>query len=262
MRPDFHKVLCERPRHKPFNADKRHRKDNLDYEDMPTKENMKINHIRGWGGKELTDHIAPLYRYLNYQVGRKWDDVYSEIRKTIVGKNPNAVKGHILQHIFGFGGVELHTYGDGKQRFENTQGYGSIGLRELSNGQLYIDDDGILRKYNRKGPKKKSWGQLREEKWMQTAQHLPNGNQARKINGLWFEVVLSPILESQILTTWSEPNKYTKTSYPSYQALVNDVLGMRGSPKDFEHRYKAPVYASSKRAMNSKDLKKYELKND
>ena len=259
MKDHFDKLLCERPRRGGISPKGRFA--NRDYDDMPTKESMKINHIRGWNGKELSDFLTPLYRFLNGKVGKRWDTVYSEIRQ-MIGKNPNAVKGHILQHLYGWQGVELHTNKVGKQRFENTQRYGSIGLRELSNGQLYIDDDGILRKYNRKGPKKKSCGQLREEKWMQTAQHLPNGNQARKINGLWFEVVLSPILESQILTTWSEPNKYTKTSYPSYQALVNDVLGMRGSPKDFEHRYKAPVYASSKRAMNSKDLKKYELKND
>lgn len=260
MRPDFHKVLCERPRHKPFNADKRHRKDNLDYEDMPTKENMKINHIRGWGGKELTDHIAPLYRYLNYQVGRKWDDVYSEIRKTIVGKNPNAVKGHILQHIFGFGGVELHSYPIGNKRYSNN-GYYHSGPRELNNDQLYVDDEGVVRKY-KNNKKKVNYVQAIKEKWMKTARHLPNGNQARKINGLWFEIILSPILESQILTSWSEPNKYTLTRYATHTVLSNDVLGIRGEVKDFERIYKAKVYASAKHAMSSKDLKKYELEND
>lgn len=257
MRPDFHKVLCERPRHKPYNADKRHRKDNLDYEDMPTKENMKINHIRGWGGKELTDHIAPLYRYLNNQVGRKWDDVYSEIRKTIVGKNPNAVKGHILQHIFGWRGVELHTYSIGNKRYKT----GSLYHSELYDDQLYVDDEGIVRKYKNK-KKKINHAQVIKEKWMETARHLPNGNQARKINGIWYEITLSTILDTQILTTWSEVNIYTKTRYAIYTALVNDVLGTRGEVKHFERIYKAKVYASSKRAMNAKDLRKYNLQND
>ena len=258
MRPDFHKVLCERPRHKPYNADKRHRKDNLDYEDMPTKENMKINHIRGWGGKELNENLPPLYRYLNGQVGRKWDDVYSEIRKTIVGKNPNAVKGHILQHIYGFGGVELHSYSNNNKRYRNNPLYSRS---ELDNNQLYVDDEGIIRKY-KNNKKKVNYSQVIKEKWMETARHLPNGNQARKINGIWYEITLSPILDKQILVTWSDFNKYTKTRYAIYTALVNDVLGTRGEVKHFERIYKAKVYASSKRAMNAKDLRKYNLQND
>jgi hypothetical protein len=260
LRPDFHKVLCERPRHKPFNADKRHREGNIDYENKPTKESMKINHIRGWGGKELNEYLPPLYRYLNDQVGRRWDDVYSEIRKTIVGKNPNAVKGHILQHIFGFGGVELHSYPIGNKRYSNN-GYYRSGPRELTNDQLYVDDEGVVRKY-KNNKKKVNYAQVLKEKWMETARHLPNGNQARKINGIWYEITLSPILEAQILTTWSDINKYTKTRYATYIVLVNDVLGTRGEVKDFERIYKAKVYASSKKAMNSKDLRKHDLQND
>ena len=259
MRPDFHKVLCERPRHKPYNANKRHRKDNLDYEDMPTKENMKINHIRGWGGKELTDHIAPLYRYLNDQVGRKWDDVYSEIRKTIVGKNPNAVKGHILQHIFDFRGVELHSYAFEGKRYRKTS-Y-AYGRSELANKELYIDDDGILCKYVVPTKKKKSYKQLMEEKWMETARVLPNGNQARKINGIWYEVTLSPILDRQIYTEYTT-SQYTRIRRPQTSVLVNDVLGTRGSVEDFVKKYRAKVYAVSKRAMNSRDLRKHNLQND
>lgn len=256
MRDDLHKVLCERPRRRPYNADKRHRKDNLDCEDMPTKESMKINHEHR---KELNENLPPLYRYLNDQVGRKWDDVYSEIRKTIVGKNPNAVKGHILQHIFDFKGVELHSYAlDGKRYRKTSYAYRRS---ELDNNQLYVDDEGIIRKY-KNNKKKVNYSQVIKEKWMETARHLPNGNQARKINGIWYEITLSPILDKQILVTWSDFNKYTNTRYATYTVLVNDVLGTRGELKYFEKIYKAKVYASSKKAMNSKDLRNHDLQND
>ena len=259
MRPDFHKVLCERPRHKPFNADKRHREGNIDYENKPTKESMKINHIIGHGGKELSENFSPLYRFLNDQVGRKWDDVYSDIRQ-MMGKNPNAVKGHILQHIFGFGGVELHSYVVDNKRYRK-QSYYRSGPAELHNDQLYVDDEGILRKY-KSDKKKVNYAQVMKEKWMETARHLPNGNQARKINGIWFEITLSPILEAQIQTTWSPLTKYSTTRYATHTALVNDVLGTRGEVKDFERIYRAKVYASSKKAMSSKDLRKHDLQND
>jgi hypothetical protein len=221
---------------------------------------MKINHIIGHGGKELNEYLPPLYRYLNDQVGRRWDDVYSEIRKTIVGKNPNAVKSHILQHIFGFNGVELHSYSIGNKRYRNN-GYYRSGPMELYGDQLYVDDEGILRKY-KSDKKKVNYAQVMKEKWMETARHLPNGNQARKINGIWFEITLSPILEAQIQTTWSPLTKYSTTRYATHTALVNDVLGTRGEVKDFERIYKAKVYASSKKAINSKDLRKHDLQND
>jgi hypothetical protein len=258
LRDHFDKILCERPRRGGSKA--KNRLATRKYDDMPSKEGMKINHIRGWNGKELNEYLNPLYRYLNSKVGERWDDVYSEIRQ-MVGKNPNAVKGHILQHLYGWQGVELHVMPKGNKIYHNSGRWG-YAPTELSNGQLYVNTDGILSRYVIKGPKKKSYAEYEEEKWMETARHLPNGNQARKINGIWFEITLTPILENQIAVTWSDVNKYTKQRYPTYHVLVVDVLGTRGEPRVFERKYGAKVYASSKKAMNSKDLKRYNLQND
>ena len=189
MRPDFDKVLCERPR-RGGNITQRRREDNPKKQELLlSKEGMRRPHIRHWNGKELNEFLAPLFRYLQSKVGKPWNDTYSKIR-TMMGKNPNAVQGHILQHIYGWGGVELHTVTKGNKVFNYPPH-----SNELNNGQLYVDDNGILRKYHSK-IKKKNYKQRQEDKWMETARHLPNGNQARKINGLWFEIILSPILYS------------------------------------------------------------------
>ena len=273
MRPDFDKVLCERPRRGGGLTQRRRSDNEKKWEHLPVKEGMRRPHIRHWNGKELSDNIAPLYRYLQGTVGRQWNDVYSEIRE-MIGKNPNAVKGHILQHIHDWQGIELNTFSEGKKRFHNvshslsnydevTKTYKrSRQYTELRHNQLYVNDNGIICKYQRAKKDRRTYRQIQEEKWMETARTLPNGNQARKINGIWFEIVLSPILDSQIMTTWSAPSKYTLRRFSTETPLVNDVLRFRGEVKDFIAKYKAKVYASSKKAMSSKDLKKYELTND
>ena len=54
----------------------------------------------GWDRKEFGENLNPLWRYLQKQVGRNWDKVYSEI----CGKmdRRSAVGGHIFEHLFDY----------------------------------------------------------------------------------------------------------------------------------------------------------------
>lgn len=106
MRRDMDKVLCERPRggmrvkrrsrmRGPFGASgvPGRRMERLPWEDYPHFE--PISRRRG-GTKWLGEHLGPLRRWLLAQAGRRWDDVYSELRANI---SPcNAVQLHIWQH--------------------------------------------------------------------------------------------------------------------------------------------------------------------
>ena len=224
MRPDFHKIVAERGKcgggmtaqHRRANNDKKQ-------EHLPLRESMSKIHKLHWNGKERSYNTGPLYRYLFSQVGRPWDDVFSEMSAT--NDSRSITKSRVLEPIDWWKGVEKHVNIVGKQAFYTTGRYGRS-PSELQNNQLYVDDSGILRKYKRKVGKKKSYYQLQEEKWMETTRNLPNGNQARKINSIWFEIVLSPILDSQIMTTWGPPSRYTLTRYATHIPLVNDVLGL------------------------------------
>lgn len=259
MKSHFDKVLVERPRYSGYAAKGYYK--NASLEDLPTKEGMRKPHIYHHGGKELNENLAPLYRYLRSQVGRPWNKVYSDIRQ-MVGKNPNAVKGHILQHLYGFGGVHLYTRNiDGKivqtSAFRNN-------WYELSNKDLYVDDYGILREYKAKNSQRKSYKQLQEEAWMKTARHLPDGNQAHKINGVWFLVIFKNIEPHQVMTQTHSRTEYKDkvSTYVEELVTVNDVFGVRGSRKTFIEKYGKLVYAVSKYTMSSKDLRKYGLEND
>lgn len=108
----MHKVLTTRPRfggnttrmRKTFdrkNTPKERcfvpgRKDVID-DYSPKRESMRRRHRTDGDSKEFSDHIEPLHRYLRKQVGRPWDDVWSEICQTLKGTGLAAQ--HVKQHV-------------------------------------------------------------------------------------------------------------------------------------------------------------------
>jgi len=48
-------------------------------DELPKREQIGAKWDNHRGGKQFTDVLGPLYRYLLKQVGRPWDKVYSEI---------------------------------------------------------------------------------------------------------------------------------------------------------------------------------------
>lgn len=86
--------------------------------------------------KNLNENLRPLYQFLDKSVGRRWDDVYSEICTNI---NPNkAIDFHVLQHVGWYVALNEHD------RYRD----------------LYVDENGILckdeprrsRRYNHPAP--------------------------------------------------------------------------------------------------------------
>jgi len=52
----------------------------------------------GYDAKQLNENLSPLKRFIEANVGRRWDDVYSEIREHV--NFANTVQKHILQHLW------------------------------------------------------------------------------------------------------------------------------------------------------------------
>jgi len=96
VRSDMHKVVTERPRHGHSNRSRKWGcRVAADYEGATfVSSARRRQYSTNW--KEFSDFLAPLRRYLQGQVGRPWDKVYSEIRKAI----PNGLHGdHLWMHI-------------------------------------------------------------------------------------------------------------------------------------------------------------------
>ena len=91
MRRDMSRVLVERPR---YHGGPRRRGRKVDLELLPLREPMSPG--RG-GTKSLSDYLSPLRRLIERRVGRRWDDVYSEIRRHI--RATSATQLHVLQHL-------------------------------------------------------------------------------------------------------------------------------------------------------------------
>ena len=102
MREDMARVVIERPR---YHSSGRYRevrprdvtrRDIETLGDLPHCEGMRRPHVRR---KSLFDLLGPLRKFLVRQVGRPWDNVYSEICERI---SPNStVQLHILGHLEG-----------------------------------------------------------------------------------------------------------------------------------------------------------------
>lgn len=96
MRSDMWKVIVERPRLGRGHADavgRRARKlapGDLDGSALGCIERSERT-------KSLNENLAPLRRYLERQVGRRWDAVYSEMRAQI--SFDNVVQKHVFAHL-------------------------------------------------------------------------------------------------------------------------------------------------------------------
>ncbi|QJW93625.1 hypothetical protein [Frigoriglobus tundricola] len=111
MRADMGKVLVERPRlgrwrgaSRPVKGYRGRLKKCLDAGDPPPQyEGIKRRY--GAGTKSFNEHLGPLRRFLDANVGRPWDKVYSEICQHV--DRGNVVQKHILTHLFEY--VTVHT---------------------------------------------------------------------------------------------------------------------------------------------------------
>ncbi len=102
MRPDMAKVIVERPRFgsRTRGTPKGYRRtlQRLGDEGLPHREGMKRRHQGNT--KSLNEHLGPLRRYLDAQVGRPWDKVFSEICAHI--DRASAVQDHVRDHVAGY----------------------------------------------------------------------------------------------------------------------------------------------------------------
>lgn len=130
MREDFNKLMVERERFGhdwKFNEVRNSKANRAFNEDtLGGKESMHQQR-RGSKGvansrKRFNENLNPLKNFLRGNVGKPWDNVYSEITATFDKRK--VINNHILEHLFDY--VELKVYIiDGKPFTLNTSRYGA-----------------------------------------------------------------------------------------------------------------------------------------
>ncbi len=110
MRPDMAKLLVERPRvgsrFKTRAKGYRKRWQRTSLEEAPTRES--IYRLRG-STRCLNEYLNPLVRYLHRQVGRPWNDVFSEICERI--RLDSTIQKHVRDHLFQYVQVAVEMRG-------------------------------------------------------------------------------------------------------------------------------------------------------
>lgn len=173
----MHKVVVKRPRQGRSWAKYRAQPQPA-FEDRPRNESMKARHrLR----KSFSDLLGPLRRWLQSQVGRRWNDVYSEACAVI--KPDNVVRAHIKTHLLEF--VLRHTFiHEGKVcALDYWRGGDPIPVTKLASRwhRFFVQPDtGILQAIPNP-PRIRKPPPLPELRWIRKGVALKN------IGGLWFE---------------------------------------------------------------------------
>ena len=144
MRSDMAKVAVERPRHRAY-GERKGRWVSLERnvseesaELLPKGQGMLQAHS---ARKSFNDHLGPLQKFLGRRIGRRWDDVHSEVCAVVKGRS--TVLQHVLGHVEDF--VLRHVQFDERGKpVSGTTGRGW--RRRLYPGQMYVDRNGFLRR--------------------------------------------------------------------------------------------------------------------
>lgn len=140
MREDMFKVIVERPRWGSRHATK----SKLRYDKCEGRSRVTGRRLATEAGytKSLNENLAPLKRYLHKQVGRRWDDVFSEICQHL--DTGSTVKMHVREHLDDF--VDRHARRKLDGELWTSQGWGGETKVIDRWVELYVDpDDGIIK---------------------------------------------------------------------------------------------------------------------
>ena len=203
---------------------------------LPSRESVS----RLWGQqlRERGLSLKPLRRYLTSQVGRVWDDVYSDLcgDATIGGGELVYEMRRWIDFI-----VELNVQMiDGKPYTDRGFEISGCGWRELwvhpETGILMMSEK---RRYRYRRPRK-----IFEQ------HDLGNGRRAVKLNGIWYEVELKPI------PTAPENHEDCPVDVIFGEKVIRHSRYWHEGIGKFKAEWGSAVYAASKLQMNKREIRR------
>jgi len=234
----MHKVVVERPRWNP-GPGKGGRRANLPDELLPKFEGIKRPHAHRKG---LTDLLGPLRRWLHAQLGRPWNDVYSEACAVI--KADSVVRAHVKTHLLEF--VHRNTFMKGNQvwcftgRWRMQEVPVSMAADRWSS--FYVDP---IRKILCETPfiQPRRWHDPHAAHRMLTGRWLDERTLIRRLHGLWFECRVEVF-----------PRCMMKGDSPWRFDVAEKKLICRGNAHD---SYGRDVYCIAKRQLSRCELRRF-----
>jgi hypothetical protein len=157
MREDIAKVLVERPRYRGYGkammrAHRRRTRQAMRQDgdiEIDCPRGVRSIHVRRVGKrgpKGLNENLRPLCRFIGKNVGRRWDDVLSEIMQRL--NLNNAVQYHVWQHTVLMRGIIVVN----ARRYQGVLLVGGT-AQSIRRRERYVDPDtGLVQVMGREQP--------------------------------------------------------------------------------------------------------------
>lgn len=256
MRKDMKDVIIDRPRIHgdggksipPKGTKKRFNK--TPWEDQKNFESTSRRRVYGYNCKQLNEHLSPLRRWLSKQVGRNWDDVWSEICENLSVRN--ATTAHVRDHADQY--VEKNCIIDEEGRICDSVGLPLHGSRYWKG--WYVDPvDNTLRE----APSYERYVREVKKKWVEGKD---DKHCYYLIKGIWYEVGFEPY------PAYRRADPLVPYRYQNNPNRVHDMViaatwengDYRGSSEDdCNRRHGEKIYAATKRQLSKKEIRKFNL---
>jgi hypothetical protein len=184
MREDMAHVIVERPRIIDSIPRKGRR---FPLDQAPKQLGMRRSQRERGGYKMLNENLAPLRRFLERQVGRPWDQVFSEIAARL--RADSTVQQHVRDHLQDFVATR-------PRRGIST--WYRRGDAALWHQPLYVDPrDGILKRTDRLPAARKRAKAGSPVIPPAERIELSSARELRCIDGIWYDVSLAPLPEPE-----------------------------------------------------------------
>jgi hypothetical protein len=247
MRDDMFEVIIERPR---WGSRMRHRRraQRIDAKVAVARDPDQLPSqfgLRRWAdlgtSKSLSENLAPLRRYLETQVNRPWDKVWSDISANLA--TGSTVQQHVRGHVGDFVAITTSSK-DGIVQVHDH--YGRIMPLNDTHYRLYVDPrTGLLRrnKHYKSWDRKARDNKAAAERYRATRMRelAPDTQLHRFDDGAWWEVKLAAV-----------PSRLLR---PDLAPVVDVVYRARLSRlAPFELYGRPDVYAVRKRQLSRREI--------
>lgn len=257
-------VIRESTRHRIWSGGKsklRRNEKDQNFDELPAYESMR----KGRRVAERALRSTPISRFFDLQIGRSWNKVWSNICRHADSRNNRArFFRKCAENLIA---AVPNTFNNRVLNESNGKVYDRD--YELLHGTIYVNENGIISKYNidecTKSYRKQfnfEWGVI----WPRKA--FESGTQYRLIDGNWFSVTLKKAIWTMEIKTWHDwlwnDGNYKKVErakvvYPSYY----DVVTCEWQTQPHQNKmlyYYHNLYAINKRQLNTNEIKRLKLK--
>ncbi len=257
MRSDMSKVIVERPRL--GGGGTRKGRPPRDLDDLPKRQGLRRAAKQSGSWKELNENLQPLRRYLHSQVGRPWDNVWSDICAHL--RPTSAVQQHVRDHVFDFVATEVFPL-DGEV-YVRGRALGSASPLRESWFELWVDPrTGILRHNRHRQTNRQRQAARRRQQEQELRKRMVAVNDRRQYHlladGGWWEVTLDSVPTSNRPRTLRGTVIGTEeVELPVHDAVLDARLS--GLSRDMLYDRRG-VYATAKRKLSKKEIKQLRLR--